>query len=1386
MRFTIALLAICVLTVSVFGSELNVPADYGTIQAGIDAAVAGDVVVVADGVYQGENNRGLNFDGKAITVKSANGAWACVIDCEQRDVGFNFKSGEDNNSIVDGFTIINSGFGSRGGAPVYCLESSPLIRGCVFGPGNICYCDIYCRGTGTEPLKVDNCVFGLAPGSFSKINISDSNLVITNSTICSGVAPIVLDLTVSTVEVSNSVIVGDVSGLVGVMTASYSAISGGWAGVGNIDAEGIVTPDGHLFAGSDAINAGDAGFAGGGFDIDGDGRVFGGRVDIGADEFVDSDGDGLPDWWELKYFSSATAADANGDEDFDGRINIDEYELYSSDPGRGYYLYADVNDGDDSYDGWAAVWDGVSGPKRTVQAAIGAAGTGDVITVAAGTYDESIDFGGKGVTVRSGDPFDSEVVRGTIITAESWSVFYKSSVIFRFGEGRDSVLEGFTVHNGEGMKYPYRNDLLDGRNVGGSVYCEGSSPTIRHCIFTKQERSSVETQCGPIALLGGSSPLILNCLIADNSAMIYCGGILIRVGEGDAEEACAEIQNCTIANNYDARYSFAVNCDSARCLIDSCIIFGVRDEAGLAICDANLVSNSFVESGVIWEGEDIREIYGKERFDFSQVGGNISRGCLFVQPLMNLIDSEGEAIARDYHVLAGSRTINAGDSNLIGEGLFDLDGGARVQGGRVDMGAYEFGSVVRLRESFAGARFVSGSEVKVGWEAWSIGGEVVLEYSGDNGVSWNYIGSAAGDAGEYLWDIPDVLYSRYCKLRVSSVEDANVFAESSAFYVGPFNPDPAVESLWPGLGGGFSRSGSSEIAGPMYGCVKWECEPNEGVVGPVTVGYEDRIHFPSGEGKVVTLSADGDFLWEYDAGGSELYAAATVGLDGSIYIGDSGGKFYALDKDGRVSWVFNAKDGVYSSAAVGESGDIYVCDEAGYVYALSRNGGLKWEYKTGGGIFASPAIGDDGEVYVSGLYDANMYALDADDGSVRWACEFPEFNDVDGYAIRGWPIASPVVGEDGTIYQGLLYDANLYAIEPNDGSIKWACNLNDVEACFFEPFYYGYNMSRYYTTDYFQWQLGGNCWTEPAVGPDGTIYVSLDDYHLRAIDPNGQMKWTCRLGKMGSYKLTVDASGLIYAACDDGTVYLVNPHGVEIGRYCGEGAMNAVVVSGDGCAIFSGAEEGLVKICSDDCEGKKTVFTMPEDIDGDGMVNFRDFAMVVSQWMEEKPGWFDRTGRDEPIHNDGISDLKKDFYSAGDINRDYRVDNWDIGALGYNWLGDVDYFMVRDIPVEFFIVRSGNNIEVAVGDEPVLVELCATPYLFYGDLASSELIVTGPGGSYYDQTHDPDEGHGVYIHFDLYITEIGEYTVRARVVDVLGNVGVSKLVYIHAVEAEVR
>lgn len=107
--------------------NIHVPEDFPTIQAALDAAVDGDVILLADGTYTGASNINLNSYGKSITLRSENGADSCVLDCQGAGKGFRFTGSE----IVDGVTITN-GYADDGGAVSCEPGSAPVIRNCRF------------------------------------------------------------------------------------------------------------------------------------------------------------------------------------------------------------------------------------------------------------------------------------------------------------------------------------------------------------------------------------------------------------------------------------------------------------------------------------------------------------------------------------------------------------------------------------------------------------------------------------------------------------------------------------------------------------------------------------------------------------------------------------------------------------------------------------------------------------------------------------------------------------------------------------------------------------------------------------------------------------------------------------------------------------------------------------------------------------------------------------------------------------------------------------------------------------------------------------------------------------------------------------------------------
>ena len=163
--------------------------------------------------------------------------------------------------------------------------------------------------------------------------------------------------------------------------------------------------------------------------------------------------------------------------------------------------------------------------QPTIQAAIDAAANGDTVLVSPGTYLENINFSGKAITVTSESGPEVTLIDGNHVDAV---------VKFISGEGRSSVLSGFTVLNGGSP----------GGLEGGGIRIENSSPTITGNIIA---RTRVCT--GIIAL--SSAPLVQKNTIINNTdtGCFGDGGGMSVYFTPSAGNLSAEIVENVIAGN---------------------------------------------------------------------------------------------------------------------------------------------------------------------------------------------------------------------------------------------------------------------------------------------------------------------------------------------------------------------------------------------------------------------------------------------------------------------------------------------------------------------------------------------------------------------------------------------------------------------------------------------------------------------------------------------------------------------------------------------------------------------------------------------------------------------------------------------------------------------
>ena len=179
MKYPIAVLAAVAMVTSLSCADIiHVPDDYGTIQAGINAASNGDTVLVADGNYSGSGNVNIDFGGRAIVVMSENGPENCIISCAYTGRAFYFHSGETSSSVLDGFTVQN-GISSYGGG-MNITSSSPLIMHCIIANNNGTYGGGIYISSGS-PIIVNCTISGNSATNGGAVYATNSNLRMTNS-----------------------------------------------------------------------------------------------------------------------------------------------------------------------------------------------------------------------------------------------------------------------------------------------------------------------------------------------------------------------------------------------------------------------------------------------------------------------------------------------------------------------------------------------------------------------------------------------------------------------------------------------------------------------------------------------------------------------------------------------------------------------------------------------------------------------------------------------------------------------------------------------------------------------------------------------------------------------------------------------------------------------------------------------------------------------------------------------------------------------------------------------------------------------------------------------------------------------------------------------------
>ena len=324
---------------------INVPGDQPSIQAGIDAAVNGDTVLVAPGTYF-EN---IHFKSHSIHLLSKEGPVYTTIDGNRAGPVIVNQHNKDSFSTLEGFTITNgkavygSGITCRycsmhikgnvitinessdRGAGIYTFGDSSVddtiidsniishntatsisgggicVRaGLIIIRNNIIYHNWAKIGGGiscdTSSLIANNVIYGNFGSDGGGVALQHGSALLLCNTIAynsageGGGVFVGEDPTlINCVLWGNTAITGLQIRNKGSVVVEYSNIQGGWQGNSNINNDPLfVNPannDYHILNGSPCKDAGKHHSLLDSTDFEGDPRIVGGFPDIGADEF---------------------------------------------------------------------------------------------------------------------------------------------------------------------------------------------------------------------------------------------------------------------------------------------------------------------------------------------------------------------------------------------------------------------------------------------------------------------------------------------------------------------------------------------------------------------------------------------------------------------------------------------------------------------------------------------------------------------------------------------------------------------------------------------------------------------------------------------------------------------------------------------------------------------------------------------------------------------------------------------------------------------------------------------------------------------------------------------------------------------------------------------
>ncbi len=280
------------------------------------------------------------------------------------------------------------------------------------------------------------------------------------------------------------------------------------------------------------------------------------------------------------------------------------------------------------------------------------------------------------------------------------------------------------------------------------------------------------------------------------------------------------------------------------------------------------------------------------------------------------------------------------------------------------------------------------------------------------------------------------------------------------------------------------------------------------------------------------------------------------------YNWDHNSRYAGVSKNPYVKWTYQTKAASNLQLVIDREGTVITTSSGSpslrdsEIYAVSPDGSLKWKLITNQDsvLYTSPVISADQNFIMQ-----NNYSLWKINNVTGVLSSF-----TDSFMNKINYFYEPVIGRDGTIYTaGVGYTSALIAFSP-DGKMKWSKGLSpttyyksDMSLSNDGTLYFkssGTNALSAYNSvngnklwDY-KIKLNGKfgVGTVPAIGIDGTIYITDASGYIHAINPDGSLKWKSELPNSFNKNVVdpvVGKDGSIYVSHPDKNLYSYDSSG---------------------------------------------------------------------------------------------------------------------------------------------------------------------------------------------------------------------------------------------------